>query len=402
MLTPLDIQNKSFQSKMRGYNPDEVDDFLDQVIRDYEQVLARQRELEKQVKHYGEKLEYFNELKNALNQSIIVAQETADKVKTNADHEAQVIVTSAESKANDLLTNAQNQSQRIMEGVKDKAESILMDSVEKAKRLIDETDDLKRQTRVFHQRLSLILESQLNQVKSVEWDDLLKPFVLYSEDSEKLVGNYLRDEFGLDTALAKADISVTKSEHEIANGDTQIFNFDDNEHEVLKEVLAGGDDTPVALADTTSFDGPLISPDFAAQTAAHEVKPLYDTQTFDAPLIEETPAAPVFEAPAPAFEETPIEVTPAFETPVFEAPTYEAPAEEVAAEPAQPHFDLPVFEAPATAPTFDTGAFEVPSFEVPTFETPNFTAPEIEAPTFDNLTFDTSNIEIPEFNPEQQ
>ena len=37
-LTPLDIQNKTFPTKMRGYNQDEVDDFLDLVVRDYEAV----------------------------------------------------------------------------------------------------------------------------------------------------------------------------------------------------------------------------------------------------------------------------------------------------------------------------------------------------------------------------
>ena len=75
-LTPLDIKNKSFANKMRGYNPDEVDEFLDQVIEDYEEAIRKNRELEKSLKHAEEKLTYFNELKDALNQSIIVARKT--------------------------------------------------------------------------------------------------------------------------------------------------------------------------------------------------------------------------------------------------------------------------------------------------------------------------------------
>ena len=69
---------------MRGYNQDDVDDFLDQVTRDYEDA-CKNRELEKSLKHAEEKLQYFNELKDALNQSIIVAQDTADKVKSSAN-----------------------------------------------------------------------------------------------------------------------------------------------------------------------------------------------------------------------------------------------------------------------------------------------------------------------------
>ena len=61
-LTPLDIQNKDFSTKMRGYNQDDVDDFLDQVTRDYEDALQKNRELEKSLKHAEEKLQCFNEL----------------------------------------------------------------------------------------------------------------------------------------------------------------------------------------------------------------------------------------------------------------------------------------------------------------------------------------------------
>ena len=41
-LTPLDIQNKSFSVKMRGYNQDEVDDFLDMIVRDYEEAVQKE------------------------------------------------------------------------------------------------------------------------------------------------------------------------------------------------------------------------------------------------------------------------------------------------------------------------------------------------------------------------
>lgn len=96
-LTPLDIQNKVFSNKMRGFDRDEVLDFLDLVARDYEIAVQKNRELEKSLKHAEEKLAYFNELKDALNQSIIVAQDTADKVKSSATKESEVLVTSAQN-----------------------------------------------------------------------------------------------------------------------------------------------------------------------------------------------------------------------------------------------------------------------------------------------------------------
>ena len=190
-LTPLDIQNKTFPTKMRGYNQDEVDDFLDLVVRDYEEITQRNRELEKAVKHSEEKLEYFNELKDALNQSIIVAQDTADKVKTSASKESEVIVTSAQNKAEELVSTAEKRAHQLTTDAEEKARQILTDATEKAKQLAVETEDLKKKTRVFHQRISLMLESQLEQVKSPEWDEILQPFSSYVSDSHEVIKEVL-------------------------------------------------------------------------------------------------------------------------------------------------------------------------------------------------------------------
>ena len=190
-LTPLDIQNKTFPTKMRGYNQDEVDDFLDLVVRDYEELTQRNRELEKAVKHSEEKLEYFNELKDALNQSIIVALDTADKVKTSASKESEVIVTSAQNKADELVANAEKRAHQLTTDAEEKARKILTDATEKARQLATETEDLKKKTRVFHQRISLMLESQLEQVKSPEWDEILQPFSSYVTDSHEVIKEVL-------------------------------------------------------------------------------------------------------------------------------------------------------------------------------------------------------------------
>lgn len=190
-LTPLDIQNKTFPTKMRGYNQDEVDDFLDLVVRDYEEATTKNRELEKAIKHSEEKLEYFNELKDALNQSIVVAQDTADKVKTSASKESEVIVTSAQNKADELVANAEKRAHQLTTDAEEKARQILTDATEKAKQLATETEDLKKRTRVFHQRISLMLESQLEQVKSPEWDEILQPFSSYVNDSHEVIKEVL-------------------------------------------------------------------------------------------------------------------------------------------------------------------------------------------------------------------
>lgn len=194
-LTPLDIQNKSFSTKMRGYNADDVDEFLDQVTKDYEDSLQKIRELEKSLKHAEEKLQYFNELKDALNQSIIVAQDTADKVKTSANKESEVILNSAESAAHDMIATAEKRSANLIQAAEEKATAILTDATDQAHQLAAETDDLKKKTRVFHQRLTLMLESQLEQVKTEDWNEILKPFSSYMDDRHTIIKEVLEKDF---------------------------------------------------------------------------------------------------------------------------------------------------------------------------------------------------------------
>lgn len=153
VLTPLDIHNKEFPVKMRGYDQDQVNDYLDQIIKDYEMVLKDKRELEKQLQFSEEKVGHFNNLQDALNKSIIVAQDAADRLKENAAKEANIIRIEAEKNADRLLDEA----------------------VSKAKKITTETDELKKQSRVFKQRLQIMIESQLEMVKNSEWDDLLRP-----------------------------------------------------------------------------------------------------------------------------------------------------------------------------------------------------------------------------------
>lgn len=164
VLTPLDIQNKIFPTKIRGYDQVEVDEFLDLVVWDYVKAIQRNYELEKAFKQSKEKLNYFNELKETLIQSIIVAQNTADKVKITASKESKVIVNAAQNKATELVANAEKRRQQLLSDAEEKAQCILIDATERAIQLAIETNYLEKKMRVFQQQISLMFESQLEQV----------------------------------------------------------------------------------------------------------------------------------------------------------------------------------------------------------------------------------------------
>ena len=150
-ITPIDIHNKEFPTKFKGYDPELVNDYLDEIIRSMEQLIRDNKDLEKRAKFNEEKVEYFNKIQETLNKSIIVAQEAADRLKENAQKDAEIILFEAEKTA----------------------DSILKTAAEKANQINRETDSLKKETRVFRQRLQIMVESQLEMIKNEQWDPLL-------------------------------------------------------------------------------------------------------------------------------------------------------------------------------------------------------------------------------------
>ena len=92
MLTPLDIHNKEFRRSFRGYDEREVDEFLDRVIKDYEQLYRDNIELKENMERLSSKLEHYQHMEGTLHNTLLVAQETAEEVKLNAKKEMELML----------------------------------------------------------------------------------------------------------------------------------------------------------------------------------------------------------------------------------------------------------------------------------------------------------------------
>lgn len=151
-LTPLDIHNKEFSRGFRGYDEDEVNEFLDQVIKDYEIVIREKKELEEKVSELSEKLNYFSNIEDTLNKSIVIAQETGEEVKRNASKESKLIIKEAEKNA----------------------DRIINESLTKSRKISLEIDELKKQSKVFRNRFRMLIKAQLELIENEDWDHLME------------------------------------------------------------------------------------------------------------------------------------------------------------------------------------------------------------------------------------
>jgi cell division initiation protein len=125
MLTPLDIHNKEFKRSFRGYNEDEIDEFLEEIAKDYEVLYRENIDLKENVERLKSKVDNFERLENTLHSTLIVAQETAEEVKANANRESESLRSSANREAGDLRANAKKEAELIVKAAELEAKKMI-------------------------------------------------------------------------------------------------------------------------------------------------------------------------------------------------------------------------------------------------------------------------------------
>ena len=149
MYTPLDIENKKFSKQMmNGYNVDEVDDFLDELTLDYGKLYKENAELKAQIEELDSNVGKYKNIENTIQNTLIMAQKTADEVQEVAKKQAEQIVKDAEFQAKNSVEELNTQ--------------ILLKQ--------KELEDLKKQFDVYKAKMESLLISQLELLKDHKED----------------------------------------------------------------------------------------------------------------------------------------------------------------------------------------------------------------------------------------
>ena len=152
-----------FNRTLRGYDPDEVNKFLDQVIKHVERMIADLKEKDKQIalrdekiaeltkmvestSSMREKLTQYERMEATLNRAIVMAQKTSDQIKANAHRESEII----------------------LEDAKKNASRIVNESLLRAEKTEMEANMIRRNTNIFKRKLKNILETQLELVEDID------------------------------------------------------------------------------------------------------------------------------------------------------------------------------------------------------------------------------------------
>ena len=284
-ITSLEIKDKTFSTRFRGFDPEEVDEFLDIVVRDYEDLVRSNHDKDLHIKSLEDRLSYFDEMKDSLSQSVLIAQDTAERVKQ-----------AASERSNNIIHQAEQDAQRLLEEAKYKANEILRHATDNAKKVAVETEELKNKSRVFHQRLKSTIESQLAIVESSDWEDILRPTATYLQTSDEAFKEVVSEVLGepIPAPIEEEPIDMTRqfSQAEMAELQARI--------EAANKELA---EFEAQAKQEVENPTPVVSPQME-ESPAHPVGPMYEEPEVapshysgPTPATEAVNSAPGFDAP---------------------------------------------------------------------------------------------------------
>ena len=145
-LTPLDVRRYEFGKALRGYDPERVDQFREQVAEELERLSRLNQDLDAKARGFHEQLRAFRERDKAINEALISAQQLRNEIREQADKEAQLVLREARADAERIVDEARSEIRRLQ----------------------DQLESLERSRRSYLAQLRLIAERQLSEIQTAE------------------------------------------------------------------------------------------------------------------------------------------------------------------------------------------------------------------------------------------
>ena len=116
-ITPLDIQQLKFKTRIRGFDVREVDAFLEQVANVFESLKRNQKDMQEEVRRLEIEIQGYRKREETFKRALLNSQKVLDQMKDNARKSAELIIAESEVKAEKILNNAHNRLAQLHEDI---------------------------------------------------------------------------------------------------------------------------------------------------------------------------------------------------------------------------------------------------------------------------------------------
>lgn len=289
MLTPIDIQNHSLKTAVRGYSKRETDDFLEEILKGYEELYKENRELKDKITSLSEGIQYYKQMETTLQKALVLAEKTSSETQEAAKSRADSLTSEAQAKADAILKEARTEAEAMRKEIqaysdvtKSKANHELEDTRNHVRKLVQSYENYRLQFKKLAESQIEMLESGHYSIFAPELSEMLDgaPDADAVMDAEKIIPINAKEDYYEKDSTVKEETAPEEPVEE-RKEETLPIEKPLQEEELpvrAEEPSVREEDIPEAVMETSAV-------------------------TQDVPVEEPVPQKPVWEEPAPVEEQ---------------------------------------------------------------------------------------------------
>lgn len=197
-ITAMEINNKEFRTSLRGYDKEEVDEFLQDIAEDYENIFKENSSFKERISALDEKLEHYKKIEDTIQNTLVLAQNAAEEAKKSAQKESELIIKNANGSSQKIIDDANKNVTKInqeYDGLKNEylkfkykfknfisSQMEIFDSLDKEMNKDDNVDAAKAPHESEEENVSE--EAAAEEDKTFSDDDLNSVKTFYAEDDK--------------------------------------------------------------------------------------------------------------------------------------------------------------------------------------------------------------------------
>lgn len=167
-IRPIDVRRKEFSNSFRGYDANQVDDFLDQVADEFERAYTDNQRMREEVSSLRERLQQFEELEGSIRSALVHAEQAANDLRHTSQREADDLRHSAQREAESLRQSSQREAELTIQEAQTRAHQMLSDSSSRVERIQDSYEALQQAKQEFTRDFRQLLKTYMDVMEDME------------------------------------------------------------------------------------------------------------------------------------------------------------------------------------------------------------------------------------------
>jgi cell division initiation protein len=308
-IRPIDIRRKEFKSGFRGYEVNQVDDFLDAVADEFERNNTENQRMREEVSSLRDRLQQFEDLEGSIRDALVHAEQASNDLRRAATQEAESLMQSAQREADFTIREAQSRSHQMLADSSARIERVQdsYDALQEAKRSF--TNDFRHLLKTYTEMMDNMEVASAREIEASLGERLDTESIAVVKEAAQEEVRATEEAMVTAEAMAAAEAEAAEEEEALPSDmdDTlsglEVVEPVDEEPDVQEDVPAAGEQ-PTELI-RTEGSGPLAAepaetPAEDPEVAEPEVEPSTEQEETQSP--EAVPSEPPVSGPEAADE----------------------------------------------------------------------------------------------------